>query len=73
VTPRRLRRAPARDGLVFEPLVTIDEHGLQPMLAMSWESDPRGARWQIRLRSGVQLHDGSTLEAWHVASALARE
>ena len=57
-------------GLVFETLVTIDEHGLQPMLATSWESDPRGARWQIRLRSGVQLHDGSTLEAWHVASAL---
>jgi len=57
-------------GLVFEPLVTIDEHGLQPMLATSWESDPRGSRWQIRLRSGVQLHDGSTLEAWHVASAL---
>ena len=57
-------------GLVFEPLVTIDEHGLQPMLATSWESDPRGARWQFRLRSGVQLHDGSTLEAWHVASAL---
>ena len=57
-------------GLVFEPLVTIDEHGLQPMLATSWESDTRGARWQIRLRSGVQLHDGSTLEPWHVASAL---
>ena len=57
-------------GLVFEPLVTIDEHGLQPMLATSWESDPRGARWQIRLRSAVQLHDGSTLEPWHVASAL---
>src|SRR5262249_34597654 len=57
-------------GLVFEPLVTIDEQGLQPMLATSWESDPRGARWQIRLRSGVQLHDGSTLEPWHVASAL---
>ena len=57
-------------GLVFEPLVTVDEHGLQPMLATAWESDPRGARWQIRLRSGVQLHDGSTLEAWHVASAL---
>jgi MarR-like DNA-binding transcriptional regulator SgrR of sgrS sRNA len=57
-------------GLVFEPLVTIDEHGLKPLLATSWESDPRGARWQIRLRSGVQLHDGSTLEAWHVASAL---
>lgn len=57
-------------GLVFEPLVTIDEHGLQPLLATSWESDPRGARWQIRLRAGVQLHDGSTLEPWHVASAL---
>ena len=53
-------------GLVFEPLVTIDEHGLQPMLATSWESDPRGARWQIRLRSGVQLHDGSMLGTFPV-------
>jgi len=57
-------------GLVFEPRLTVDEHGLQPMLATSWEGDARGARWQIRLRSGVQLHDGSLLEAWHVASAL---
>lgn len=57
-------------GLVFEPLVAVDEHGLRPMLATSWESDSRGARWQVRLRSGVQLHDGSTLEPWHVASAL---
>jgi ABC-type transport system substrate-binding protein len=57
-------------GLVFEALVAIDENGLRPMLATSWESDPGGARWQFRLRSGVQLHDGSPLEPWQVAAAL---
>jgi ABC-type transport system substrate-binding protein len=57
-------------GLVFETLVAAEAEGLRPMLATSWESDARGARWQFRLRSGVRLHDGSILEAWQVASAL---
>src|SRR5690349_8981365 len=56
-------------GLVFESLVAVDEGGLRPLLATSWERDPRGARWQFRLRSGVRLHDGSPLEAWQVAAA----
>lgn len=57
-------------GLVFETLVAADADGLRPMLATSWESDPRGVRWRFRLRPGVQLHDGSPLEAWHAATAL---
>ena len=57
-------------GLVFETLVAAEAEGLRPMLATSWGSDPRGARWQFRLRSGVRLHDGSLLEAWQVATAL---
>jgi ABC-type oligopeptide transport system substrate-binding subunit len=57
-------------GLVFETLVAAEADGLRPMLATSWESDPRAARWQFRLRSGVRLHDGSVLEAWQVATVL---
>jgi ABC-type transport system substrate-binding protein len=57
-------------GLVFETLVAAEADGLRPMLATSWESDGRGARWQFRLRSGVRLHDGTVLEAWQVATAL---
>ena len=53
-------------GLVFEPLVTIDEHGLQPMLATSWESDPRGARWQIPPQIGC------TAPRWVNARTVAR-
>jgi peptide/nickel transport system substrate-binding protein len=57
--------------LVFETLTRIDgERGLQPSLAVSWESDTRGSRWRLRLRSGVTLHDGSTLEPWQAAAAL---
>ncbi len=61
--------------LVFEPLATVDpEGGLKPVLALSWERDPRGLRWAFRLRPAVRLHDGSTLDAPRVASALgARE
>ena len=57
-------------GLVFETLVRVGENALSPMLATSWERDSRGIRWQFRLRPGVQLHDGSPLESWHVAAAL---
>ena len=57
-------------GLVFETLVAADADGLRPMLATSWESDPRGLRWRFHLRPGVRLHDGALLEAWHAATAL---
>jgi len=57
-------------GLVFEPLVAADADGLRPVLATSWQSDARGARWRLRLRSNVRLHDGSLLESWQVATAL---
>ena len=57
--------------LVFETLVAIDPAGgLRPALATSWERDPRGTPWRLRVRPNVRLHDGSVLEPWHVASAL---
>ena len=63
----------ARDrvaALVFEPLTTIEPDGLRPLLAASWQSDARGTRWRFQLRSGVLLHDRTTLEPWQVAASL---
>jgi peptide/nickel transport system substrate-binding protein len=58
--------------LVFETLVAIDpDGGLRPMLATAWEHDGRSGRWRFHLRGGVKLHDGSTLDAAHVATVLA--
>src|SRR5438128_1703125 len=55
--------------LVFETLVAVDrDGGIRPGLAVSWEHETRAARWRFRLRSGVKLHDGSTLEAPHAAA-----
>ncbi|HEY6214228.1 MAG TPA: ABC transporter substrate-binding protein, partial [Vicinamibacterales bacterium] len=57
--------------LVFETLTTIDaDTGLQPQLASSWENVDTGTRWRLRIRRGVVLHDGSTLEGWQVAASL---
>ena len=57
--------------LMFETLVSVDPAGgLKPVLATSWATDGSGARWRFTLRSGVTLHDGSTLEASQVVAAL---
>lgn len=57
--------------LVFETLVTAaPAGGLRPLLASSWTLDAQGTRWHIRLREGVRLHDGSTLDAAQVAESL---
>src|SRR5579872_1605205 len=55
--------------LVFETLTAVDpDTGVQPLLAISWDSS--GGRWRFRIRRNVVLHDGSTLQAWQVAAAL---
>jgi ABC-type transport system substrate-binding protein len=57
--------------LIFEQLVEMNpDGGLRPLLAASWEGDASGVRWQVRLRPGVMLHDGSLLTPEHVASSL---
>ena len=56
--------------LVFETLTRVDEEGIRPALAVSWESLAGGRRWRIRMRNGVTLHDGSSLEPWQAATAL---
>src|SRR4051794_29103809 len=57
-------------SLVFEPLASVDADGLHPRLAASWEQEGRDGRWRVHLRSGITLHDGTTLEAWQVAASL---
>jgi ABC-type transport system substrate-binding protein len=57
--------------LIFESLIEVDpDGGLRPRLAASWEGDRAGARWQVRLRPGVKLHDGSLLTPEQAASSL---
>ena len=77
ILPRRRRTALERATrrhvlpLIFEPLIEMDpDGGLRPLLAASWEGDAAGARWQVRLRPGVMLHDGSLLTPEQVASSL---
>jgi peptide/nickel transport system substrate-binding protein len=48
--------------LIFETLITIDEHGhMQGALAISWQASPDNRRWRLRLRPGVRFHDGTVL------------
>jgi hypothetical protein len=57
--------------LIFDSLIEVDpDGGLRPLLAASWEGDRAGARWQVRLRPGVKLHDGSLLTPEQAASSL---
>jgi len=58
-------------ALVFEPLLRLDETGTpQPCLAVSWQHEGTGKRWQFNLRPGVKLHDGTQMTPGDVASAL---
>lgn len=53
----------ARHNLLYSGLTELDTH-LRPQLALAEaiETSDRTI-WQIRLRSGVEFHDGSTLTA----------
>lgn len=57
--------------LLFDRLVVVDSSGqLQPGLAVSWQSEPNGQRWQFELRKGVTFTDGTPLTADSVAASL---
>ena len=57
--------------LVFDGLTRLDASGtVRPALAVEWQSDNGGHRWQFRLRPGVQFHDGSPLTAAAVVQSL---
>jgi len=58
--------------LMFDRLVELDLRGLpQPGLAASWQHDPDFRRWLFHLRSGILLHNGSSLRPHLVAMSLA--
>jgi len=49
---------------IYEGLVNRDqEFGLEPSLAVSWESLDSARRWRFKLRPGVKFHDGLLLTA----------
>ena len=66
-----LGRYPLNVG-IFEPLTTFDDrYRLQPCLARRWKAlDAR--RWRFDLRENVRFHDGTPLEAAHVALSLEK-
>ena len=54
-------------GLIFDPLVRMDEHyEMRPWLATSWE-EAAALVWVFHLRDGVRFQDGRPLEAEDVA------
>lgn len=54
----------------YDTLTEIDENGTpQPSLAESWEGNADGT-WAIKLRRGVEFHDGKTLTADDVVWSL---
>jgi peptide/nickel transport system substrate-binding protein len=57
--------------LVFDTLVRLDANGApQPQLALRWQADNGNKRWQLWLRRGVLMHDGSSLTPSVVAQSL---
>ncbi len=56
--------------LMFDTLVTLDDHGhAQASLTASWRTVP-GPRWFLRLRRGVKFHDGTPLTPETAAASL---
>jgi len=79
--PAVLDPATALDGVVpliarqvFDTLVQYREGSsdVEPGLATSWTVSRDGLQWTFRLRDGVRFHDGTPLEARHVAESLDR-
>jgi peptide/nickel transport system substrate-binding protein len=58
--------------LVFDSLTRVDGSGaVLPALALRWEAQNGGHRWQFWLRPGVRFHDGTPLTAESVQQSLA--
>jgi peptide/nickel transport system substrate-binding protein len=59
--------------MIADNLVTIDLAGrAEPALAVSWQNDLNGKRWQFTLRSGVKFHDGTVASTAIVAQILGQ-
>ncbi|MBI1749472.1 MAG: hypothetical protein HYR59_02295 [Acidobacteria bacterium] len=58
-------------AMLADNLVKMDAAGrAQPGLAVSWQSELNGKRWQFTLRHGVRFHDGSAASAATIAQIL---
>ena len=58
-------------ALVADNLVEIDAAAhAQPALALTWQNDLNGKRWQFTLRRGVRFHDGTPASAATIAQIL---
>lgn len=58
-------------AMLADNLVKMDAAGYaQPGLAVSWQSELNGKRWQFTLRHGVKFHDGSAASAATIAQIL---
>lgn len=56
---------------LFNALVEIDEKGdVAPSLAESWSSEDGGRKWVLKIRQGVEFHDGRKLGAKDVIWSL---
>lgn len=59
--------------LIFDGLTTFGPDGtVQPALAIGWQADDRGHRWQFTLRPAVSFQDGSPVTAAAVVESLNR-
>ncbi|MCR9255679.1 MAG: ABC transporter substrate-binding protein [Alphaproteobacteria bacterium] len=60
-------------GNVFEGLTRIDRNAtVQPALAESWHISDDGLTYTFKLKSGVEFHDGTALDAGDVVFTLDR-
>lgn len=55
---------------LFNTLIELDDGRLKPALAESWDARNGGADWVLKLRKGVQFHNGKTLTAADVIYSL---
>ncbi|MFQ5566508.1 MAG: ABC transporter substrate-binding protein, partial [Paracoccaceae bacterium] len=58
-------------GSVHNKLTVVGNTGeLEPELAESWEASADARQWHIKLRQGVEFHNGKTLEAADVIASI---
>ncbi|CAM00325.1 peptide/nickel transport system substrate-binding protein [Saccharopolyspora erythraea NRRL 2338] len=63
----------ARVFQLYDTLLRFnDNYEIEPSLAESVESDPQAVTWTIRLREGVEFHNGKPLDAEDVIFTLRR-
>ena len=60
-------------GLVYDNLFEVDaSYNLSSRLVDTWECNEEGNFFTIRIKSGIPMHDGSTLTAYDVGYSLQR-